>query len=93
MPRDDRSQPIDPASCAQSIITLLDQLRIERLPAEEQEAVIAVETKALETWLSSCPLPFAGDHGCFHFPPDAAEASSSLENVLFELEAGSTPRE
>ena len=61
------TQPIDPLTCAESVITLLDHLHIEKLPAEERAALAAVQTQALEEWLTAKPLPFAGDESNFRF--------------------------
>ena len=61
------SQPIDAVSCAESLITLLDHLDLDRLPEEERAAVAKVQTEALENWLTASPLPFAGDESSFSF--------------------------
>lgn len=60
-------QPIDPLTCAESVIKLLDHLHVEKLPAEERAALAAVQTQALEDWLTASPLPFAGDESSFRF--------------------------
>ena len=62
-------QPIDSLSCAESVITLLDLLHIEKLPPEEQAALATVQTQAIEEWLTASPLPFAGDQSSFEFEP------------------------
>ncbi len=61
------AQPIDPISSAESIITLLERLNAGKLPHEERQAVVLVQSQAIEEWMAGCPLPFAGDQSSFRF--------------------------
>jgi hypothetical protein len=61
------TQPIDTLTCAESVITLLNHLHIDKLPEEERAALALVQTQALEEWLTANPLPFTGDESNFRF--------------------------
>ena len=44
---------IDPASSADSILTLLGSLHIETMPPEERMAVSTVQLEALDNWVAA----------------------------------------
>ncbi len=47
------TQPIDRMTAADSVLSLLGQLDVRKLPSEERMAVAIVEIKALDEWLAA----------------------------------------
>ena len=47
------TQPIDRMTAADSVLSLLGQLDLRKLPSEERMAVAIVEIKALDEWLAA----------------------------------------
>ncbi len=45
--------PIDRITCAESMITLLGRLNVDRFPPEERMAVARVQVEAIDDWLAA----------------------------------------
>ena len=46
-------KPMDRLSCADSVITLLGRLNVERFPPEERMAVARLQVEAIDDWLAA----------------------------------------
>ncbi len=48
-----RKQPLDRMTAADSLITLLGHLDVEKFPSEERMAVAIVQIEAIDEWLAA----------------------------------------
>ena len=48
-----RRQAIEPGLAADSVLSILAQLNLERLPSNERLSVASVELEAVEQWLAA----------------------------------------
>jgi len=48
-----RKQPLDRMTAADSLITLLGHLDVEKFPSEEQMAVAIAQIEAIDEWLAA----------------------------------------
>lgn len=86
------TQPIDPVSCAESVIALLEHLNFVQLPPEERMALVSVQIEAIEDLLATFPVPFAGDAGSFRFEAAGLVEPAAAQDPAPRTEPGDGKR-